>query len=163
MVLAQADFGFERGVTARAPADCRARQESRPDVVRILLALPWRQVPAFPGGVVLTPLTGVSLTRRNEGCILVIGASAPMQEARSAAPDASPTTGRVRHYPGQEMRRSRSQMSAAAAEKLTGHAPRLGPDPIDRPGLARRQPRRRPGRHRRVLTTREAIRIGNPS
>lgn len=57
LVLAEADFEFERGETARALADCRAQQDRRPDVVRILPALPWRQVPAFLGGAALTPLT----------------------------------------------------------------------------------------------------------
>jgi iron(II)-dependent oxidoreductase len=57
VVLAEADFEFERGETARALADCKAQLGRRPDVVRILPALPWRQVPAFLGGAALTPLT----------------------------------------------------------------------------------------------------------
>lgn len=57
VVLAEADFEFERGETAQALADCRAQQDRRPDVVRILPALPWRQVPAFLAGAALTPLT----------------------------------------------------------------------------------------------------------
>jgi glycosyltransferase involved in cell wall biosynthesis len=56
-VLAEADFEFERGETARALADCQAQRDRRPDVVRILPALPWRQAPAFLGGAALTPLT----------------------------------------------------------------------------------------------------------
>ena len=57
VVLAEADFEFERGETERALADCRAQQERRRDVVRILPALPWRQVPAFLAEAALTPLT----------------------------------------------------------------------------------------------------------
>jgi iron(II)-dependent oxidoreductase len=57
VVLAEADFEFERGETARALAECRAQQDRRPDVVRLLPALPWRQVPAFLAGAALTPLT----------------------------------------------------------------------------------------------------------
>ena len=59
VVLAEADFEFERGETARALADCRAQQERRRDVVRILPALPWRQVPAFLARAALTVVTTV--------------------------------------------------------------------------------------------------------
>ena len=56
-VLAEADFEFERGETTRALADCQAQQSRRPDVVRLLPALPWRQAPSFLAGAALTPLT----------------------------------------------------------------------------------------------------------
>jgi len=59
VVLAEADFEFTRGETARAIADCRLQRERRPDVISILPALPWHQVPAFLAGAALAPLTSV--------------------------------------------------------------------------------------------------------
>jgi len=59
VVLAEADFEFTRGETARALADCRAERERRPGLVRILPALPWRDVPPFLAGAALTPVTSL--------------------------------------------------------------------------------------------------------
>jgi glycosyltransferase involved in cell wall biosynthesis len=59
VVLAEADFEFTRGEGAQAVADCRAEQERRPDLVRVLPALPWREVSPFLAGAALTPLTSL--------------------------------------------------------------------------------------------------------
>ncbi len=41
VVLARADFEFVRGETDEAMAACHRQQQRRPDVVRLLPALPW--------------------------------------------------------------------------------------------------------------------------
>lgn len=60
MVLARADFEFSRGETDEALAACRRQQERRPDVVRLLPALLWKEVPGFLAGAAVTVISSIS-------------------------------------------------------------------------------------------------------
>ncbi|MCM3883530.1 glycosyltransferase family 4 protein [Frankia sp. R82] len=59
VVLAEADFEFEPGEQAAALAACRAQAARRPDVVHLLPALGWREVPAFFAGAAATVISSV--------------------------------------------------------------------------------------------------------
>lgn len=60
LVLARADFEFVRGESDEVFAACRLQQERRPEVIRLLPALAWRQVPAFFGQAALTVICSTS-------------------------------------------------------------------------------------------------------
>ena len=59
VVLAEADFEFVRGETARELADCQVQQQRRPDVIRLLPGLGWDEVTPFLAGAALTAVTSV--------------------------------------------------------------------------------------------------------
>lgn len=59
VVLAEADFELEPGSQSRAIAACQAEASRRPGLVRLLPALPWRQVPGFFAGAAATVITSL--------------------------------------------------------------------------------------------------------
>ncbi len=54
LVLAEADFEFWPGMQRDVIAACRVQAARRPDVIRLLPALGWRQVPRFLAGAAAT-------------------------------------------------------------------------------------------------------------
>ncbi|MEV6987436.1 glycosyltransferase family 4 protein [Sphaerisporangium sp. NPDC051017] len=60
LVLARADFEFVRGEAEEALAACRRQQQRRPDVVRLLPALPWARVPSFFAEAAVTVICSTS-------------------------------------------------------------------------------------------------------
>lgn len=59
LVLAEADFEYWPGMQRDVMAECRELARRRPDVVSILPALPWREVPHFLGGAAATVISSV--------------------------------------------------------------------------------------------------------
>lgn len=59
IVLAAADFEFQPGETEEAFAACRQQAARRPDVISLLPALPWQDVPAFFGGAAATMISSI--------------------------------------------------------------------------------------------------------
>lgn len=59
IVLAAADFEFERGEQDKALKACRAEAARRPDVIRLLPELAWRNVPPFFAGAAATVISSV--------------------------------------------------------------------------------------------------------
>ncbi|MEV7930422.1 glycosyltransferase family 4 protein [Kitasatospora sp. NPDC088779] len=57
LVLAEADFEFWSGMQSQVIADCREQAARRPDVIRILPALGWLEVPAFLAGAAATVIS----------------------------------------------------------------------------------------------------------
>ncbi|MFD0396488.1 glycosyltransferase family 4 protein [Kitasatospora sp. NPDC127121] len=57
LVLAEADFEFFTGMQGQVLAACREQAARRPDVVRILPALGWREVPAYLAGAAATVIS----------------------------------------------------------------------------------------------------------
>ncbi|MBL7499287.1 glycosyltransferase family 4 protein [Frankia sp. CNm7] len=59
IVLAEADFEFEVGEQAAALAACRKQAARRPDVVQLLPALGWWEVPSFFAGAAATVISSL--------------------------------------------------------------------------------------------------------
>lgn len=78
MVLARADFEFARGETGQVLAACRRQQERRPDVVRLLPALPWREVPGFFAGAAITIISSTSAETFSHTAAEALSAGTPV-------------------------------------------------------------------------------------
>ncbi|MGH3897513.1 MAG: glycosyltransferase family 4 protein [Pseudonocardiaceae bacterium] len=78
VVLARADFEFVRGETDEAMAACQRQQQRRPDVVRLLPALPWREVPLFFAGAAVTVICSTSAETFSHTAAEALSAGTPV-------------------------------------------------------------------------------------